>query len=145
MFNHESPLRPDGFVAHRIVRGAIEIAQKKAERLRLGNLDIVRDWGWAPDFVEGMWMMLQQESPRDFVFATGIGTSLEVMVERVFNRFGFNWRDYVVCEEQLLRPSDIAISIGNPQRARDEMGWSARVRMPEIADRLVEAALSVTG
>ena len=103
MFNHESPLRPQNFVAQRIVHGAIDIAHRGRERLTLGNLSIVRDWGWAPDFVGCMWAMLQQDKPRDFVVATGIGTSLEDFADHVFRRFKLNWKERVDIDNSLKR------------------------------------------
>ncbi len=136
MFNHESPLRPQNFVAQRIVHGAIDIAQGRRERLTLGNLSIVRDWGWAPDFVGCMWAMLQQDKPRDFVVATGIGTSLEDFVDHVFRRFKLNWKERVDIDDSLMRPNEIARSVGNPAQAQAVLGWRAQVRMPELADRL---------
>jgi GDPmannose 4,6-dehydratase len=142
MFNHESPLRPESFVTQRVVRGAIAIAQKRSGPLALGNIGIVRDWGWAPDFVESMRLMLQQEAPQDFVIATGIATSLEAFVDRVFRRLDLYWKDHVTIDDKLKRATDIAVSFGNPERARQRLGWASRVRMPELADRLVDAALS---
>ncbi len=142
MFNHESPLRPEGFVVPRVVRGAIAIARKQEKRLQLGNVAIVRDWGWAPDFVVSMRMMLQRDTAEDFVIATGIGTSLADFVDRVFRRLGLNWKDHVTSSEVLMRSTDIPVSIGNSERARQMLGWVAQVRMPEIADRLVDAALA---
>ena len=142
MFSHESPLRPAEFLTHRIVRGAMDIAQGRAERLRLGNFQIVRDWGWAPDFITSMPMMLARSSPDDFVIATGIPTSLETFVERVFSRFGLSWKDHVTSDDQYRRPTDISVSFGNPKPTQQRLGWAASVRMPEVADRLVEAALT---
>ena len=138
-FNHESPLRPASYVPVRIVQGAFDIAQKRRTSVQLGNLHVVRDWGWAPEFVECFWLMLQQPVPEDFVIATGIGSSLQDFVDRAFKRFGLNWRDHVTTDASLLRPADIAVSIGNPAKARAKLGWQARVTMPEIADRLAEA------
>jgi GDPmannose 4,6-dehydratase len=142
MFNHESPLRSDEFFAARVVRGAIDIAEKRISRLELGNLNVVRDLGWAPDFVESMRLMLQRTSPEDFVIATGVGTSLETFVDCVFARLGLNWKDYVTVNDNLVRPSDIAISFGNPTRARERLGWEARVKMPDLAARLVDMRLN---
>lgn len=142
LFNHESMLRPDGFVAQRIANGAAAIKLKRARQLRLGNLRIVRDWGWAPEYVQCMAKMLQQEGPRDFVVATGVATSLESFVEGVFNRFELDWKSYVVSDHALLRVADIKVSVGNPQAAAHELGWIARVRMPEMAGLLADAALA---
>ena len=145
LFNHESPLRPDNFVAQRIVRGAVAIAMKRAERLKLGNLQIVRDWGWAPDYVECMALMLQQDVPRDYVIATGVPTSSESFVEIVFSRFGLDWRAFVTVDQSLFRPIDIKNSVGDARLALADLGWSARVRMPELADRLAAAAFALGG
>jgi GDPmannose 4,6-dehydratase len=142
LFNHESLLRPAGFVAQRIAQGAAAIRTKQAEELRLGNLQIVRDWGWAPDYVECMAKMLRQDEPRDTVVATGVATSLESLVARVFSRLDLNWKDYIVHDTALLRPSDISVSVGDPRAAARRLGWVARVRMPEVADRLADAALA---
>jgi GDPmannose 4,6-dehydratase len=145
LFNHESPLRPDSFVAQRIVRGVVAIAMQRAERLTLGNLKVVRDWGWAPDYVECMALMLQQDTPRDYVIATGVPISLEAFVELVFIRFGLDWKEHVSIDKSLFRPSDIKSSVGNPQAAFADLGWRARVRMPELADRLAGAAFARAG
>src|SRR5688500_9247178 len=144
LFNHESLLRPDSFVAQRIAQGAAAIKTKRAAQLKLGNLQIVRDWGWAPDYVECMWKMLRQQEPRDYVIATGVATSLESFVERVFSRFGLDWKDCVVRDDALLRPVDIRISVGDPRAAERHLGWRALARMPEVADRLADAALART-
>ena len=140
LFPHESPIRPESYVAARIVNGAIAITRRRATRLTLGNLQIVRDWGWAPDFVECMWLMLQQSEPLDFVIATGVACSLEQFVGHVFERLGLDWRAHVTINDALIRPSDVAFMVGNPERAKSVLGWSATLRMPELADRLVEAA-----
>jgi GDPmannose 4,6-dehydratase len=141
LFNHESLLRPAGFVAQRIARGAAEIKLKRAGKLRLGNLKIVRDWGWAPDYVHCMARMLQQDEPHDYVVATGIPTSLESFVARVFSRLGLDWKEFVHSDETLVRPTDIRVSVGDPRAAAQRLGWTASVRMPEVADWLADAAL----
>jgi GDPmannose 4,6-dehydratase len=142
LFNHESLLRPDGFVSQRIANGAVAIKLKRAGELRLGNLQIVRDWGWASDYVECMAKMLQQDEPHDTIVATGVATPLESLVARVFNRLDLDWKDYVLRDDALLRPTDIKISVGDPRAAAQRLGWRAHVRMPEIADRLADAALA---
>lgn len=142
LFNHESLLRPDGFVAQRIAQGAAAIRIKRAGQLRLGNLQIVRDWGWAPDYVECMAKMLRQDEPRDLIVATGVATSLESFVARVFSRLDLDWKDYVVRDDALLRPTDIRVSVGDPRAAEQRLSWRAKVRMPEVADRLANAALA---
>jgi GDPmannose 4,6-dehydratase len=140
LFNHESPLRPARFVTRKIVDAAVRIAMGSKEQLTLGRLDIARDWGWAPDYVDAMWRMLQQGQPQDYVIATGVTTSLQDFVAAAFARVGLNWRDHVVTDPKLYRPSDISWSQGDPSRARKELGWKADVTMPALVDRLVDAA-----
>ncbi|MGM4906771.1 GDP-mannose 4,6-dehydratase [Tardiphaga sp. 866_E4_N2_1] len=142
LFNHESLLRPDNFVMQRIVRGAAAIASRQSDLLTLGNLAITRDWGWAPDHVACMATMLQQDTPQDYVVATGVPTSLQSVVALVFERFGLDWTKHVASDQSLFRPSDIKVSVGDPRLAAAQLGWSARVRMPEIVDILVESALA---
>ena len=138
-FNHKSPLRPASYVPVRIVQGAFDIAQKRRTSVPLGNLHVVRDWGWAPEFVECFWLMLQQPVPADFS-SPRHRSSAEPLVDRVFKRFGLNWKDHLYDRRSVvMRPADIAVSVGNPAKARAKLGWQARVTMPEIADRLAEA------
>jgi GDPmannose 4,6-dehydratase len=140
LFNHESPLRPDRFVTQKIVRAAARIAAGSAETLRLGNLDIHRDWGWAPEYVEVMWQMLQHPQPEDLVIATGRTESLEYFVERAFANFGLNWTTHVSRDEALLRPSDIRYGAGNPSRAREKLGWSSTRDVDGVVDELCASA-----
>jgi GDPmannose 4,6-dehydratase len=140
LFNHESPLRPARFVTRKIVDAAVRIAMGSKEQLTLGRLDIARDWGWAPDYVDAMWRMLQQGQPQDYVIATGVTTSLQDFVSAAFARVGLNWRDHVVTDPRLYRPSDISWSQGDPSRAKKELGWQANVTMPALVGRLVDAA-----
>lgn len=145
LFNHESPLRPARFVTRKIVDSALRIANGSTEKLQLGRLDIVRDWGWAPEYVDAMWRMLQQERAEDFVIATGVSVSLQEFVKEVFASLGLKADEHVVSERQLYRPSDIAWSQGNANRARERLGWVAQIKMPELAKRLVaEVSASVT-
>jgi GDPmannose 4,6-dehydratase len=141
LFNHESPLRPPTFVSRRVADGVAAIKLKRAERLTLGNLQIVRDWGWADDYVECMARMLRQNGPQDFVVATGVATSLQAFVARMFARLDLDWQNHVVQEDARRRANDIAISVGDPALAEKLLGWRAAVLMPEIADRLADAAL----
>lgn len=142
LFNHESPFRPDRFVTQKIVRGAADIAEGKRDRFELGNLSITRDWGWAPEYVEAMWLMLNRDAPDDFVVATGIASSLEHFVDLAFRQVGLDWRDHVERQESLLRPSDIEYSVGNPEKANRILGWRPQTRMPEVVARLMEAELA---
>lgn len=142
LFNHESPLRPERFVTQKIVRTACRIARGDGARLRLGNLDVARDWGWAPEYVEAMWSMLQQAQADDFVIATGQTYRLERFVEETFAAVGLNWRDHVDTDATLLRPTDLRISRSDPSRARERLGWSARTAMPDVVRKMVEAAMA---
>lgn len=139
LFNHESSLRPARYVTQKIVRGAADIAEGKAETLQLGNLSIARDWGWAPDYVDAMWRMLNHDAPEDFVIATGEAHRLEEFVALAFGHFGLDWRRHVVVDDTLLRPSDISVSVGDPAKARRLLGWQAETKMPGVVARLLEA------
>jgi len=139
LFNHESPLRPDRFVTKKIVNAAFRIARGSKERLCLGNLDIERDWGWAPEYVEAMWLMLQQEFPKDFVIATGETNSLRDFVASVFSNFSMDWQEHVDFDPSLMRPSELLVSRADPDKAQLELNWRARYRMKDITRMLVEA------
>lgn len=139
LFNHESPLRPARFVTRKIVTTAARIAKGSGEKLTLGRLDIVRDWGWAPEYVEAMWLILQQPKPDDFVIATGIASRLEDFVERTFARFDLDWREHTESSATLHRPSDLAWSQGNPEKSRRVLGWTPRSNMHAVVDMLCDA------
>lgn len=141
LFNHESPLRPSRFVTKKIVSTAARIKKGSGEKLELGRIDIKRDWGWAPEYVEAMWLMLQQNVPDDYVIATGVCTSLQDYVSKVFECLGLNWRDYVTLSPGLKRPSDIDISFGHAAKAEKILGWKPKVQLPEIISRMVEEEL----
>jgi len=143
LFNHESPLRPERFVTQKIVRAAARISQGKAKSLQLGNIEIWRDWGWAPDYVDAMWRMLQQEQADDFVIATGHTNSLGYFVELAFAHFCLNWQDHVRVESNLFRPSDIRLSCANPHKAAKKLGWTAGVSFEEVVKNMSEAAALV--
>ena len=138
LFNHESPLRPARFVTRKIVAAAARIADGSKEILSLGNLSVRRDWGWAPEYVEAMWLMLQQDIPDDYVIATGEANSLETFVDTAFAHFGLAWRDHVEIDRDLFRPADIACGFGDATKA-EKLGWRAATRMPEVVVRMVEA------
>jgi GDPmannose 4,6-dehydratase len=142
LFNHESPLRAERFVTKKIVAAACRISLGSGERLQLGDLSVQRDWGWAPEYVEAMWMMLQQDSPESYVIATGESHTLEQFVERAFAEVGLAWRDHVDIDARLLRPADISFASANPSRANERLGWKARARMPEVVRRMIEAQLT---
>jgi GDPmannose 4,6-dehydratase len=139
LFNHESPLRPERFVTKKIVASACRIATGDQEMLHLGNTSIQRDWGWAPEYVDAMWRMLQQEKPEDYVIATGESHTLEEFVEAAFSCAGLDWQKYVVLDSGLLRPADISVGRANPARARERLGWQAKYRMRDVVRKMVEA------
>lgn len=138
LFNHESPLRQERFVTQKIVLAATRIAAGSGECLALGNLEIHRDWGWAPDYVEAMWLMLQQESAQDFVIASGRSVSLEYFVDRAFSHVGLAWRRHVRYDPSLLRPSDIGHGGANPHLARQLLGWSASRDVDGVIEGMFE-------
>lgn len=142
LFNHESPLRPERFVTQKIVRAAARIQQDRSQVLQLGNIEIFRDWGWAPDYVEAMWRMLQQPRPDDFVIATGQTNSLEHFVEKAFAHFDLPWQEHVRVDRGLFRPSDIRVSCGNPRKAELTLGWTANSSFEMMVERMCEAAAS---
>jgi len=139
LFNHESPLRPSRFVTRKVTAAAARIGTGSRERLALGNLAIRRDWGWAPDYVEAMWRMLQCGQPDDFVVASGVAHSLEEFVATAFAEVGLNWRDYVDYDSSLTRSSDIMHSLGDPSKAAEVLHWRSSVKLSEIVARMVRA------
>lgn len=139
LFNHESPLRPARFVTRKIISAASKIAAGSLEKLRLGNLDIERDWGWAPEYVEAMWKMLQQSSPSDFVIATGISSKLSDFVEAAFSSVGLDWNDHVEIDPSFFRPTDLMIGRADPGQAEHVLGWKAEKSMVDVV-RLMMAA-----
>jgi len=139
LFNHESPLRPTRFVTQKIVAAACRIVNGDTEKLHLGNIDITRDWGWAPEYTEAMWLMLQQDKPDDFVIATGKSYKLESFISAVFSAVNLDWHDHVVTDEMFSRPTDLSISKANPEKAEKVLGWRAKIAMPDVARMMVEA------
>ena len=132
LFNHESPLRPRRFVTQKIIQAAMRIAAGSDERLVLGRLDILRDWGWAPEYVVAMWRMLQQDLPQDFVIATGETHTLADFVDTAFSVNNLDWKQHVDVSKALFRPSDIDYSLGDPAAAARLLGWSAKYKMAEV-------------
>jgi GDPmannose 4,6-dehydratase len=139
LFNHESPLRPERFVTRKVVRAAARIAAGSGERLKLGALNVVRDWGWAEDYVDAMWRMLQLDHATDFVVATGKSHSLEYFVRRCFELQNLDWRDHVEVDQSLMRATDIATSYGDPGKAERLLGWRSTVDFDELLRRLIAA------
>ena len=141
LFNHESPLRPQRFVTQKIINGAKEIAAGNLKDMVLGNLDITRDWGWAPEYVEAMWMMLQAPSADDYVIATGVSYSLEQFVEKSFETYGLDWKKYVKVDKSFFRPLDINISRANPSKAQRKLGWKPKNKLDEIIKKMSSYSL----
>jgi GDPmannose 4,6-dehydratase len=136
LFNHESPLRPRRFVTQKIINGAEEIAAGNLNSMVLGNLEITRDWGWAPEYVEAMWMMLQTSSADDYVIATGTSYSLGQFVEKVFSSYGLDWGKYIQVDKSFFRPLDIHISKADPSKAQKQLGWQAKATLDEVIGKM---------
>jgi GDPmannose 4,6-dehydratase len=139
LFNHESPLRPARFVTRKIVAAATRIAAGDKERLTLGNLSIRRDWGWAPEYVDAMWRMMQLDQPQDLVIATGQAHALEDFVAEAFSRLELDWRDHVDIDKSLFRPAEIQCGVGDASRAKEVLGWHAQKGMREVVAAMVDA------
>ena len=137
LFNHESPLRPERFVTQKIVRAACRIAAGSEERLQLGNLDIHRDWGWAPEYVDAMSRMLQQEVARDYVIATGATHPLENFVAEAFRALVLDWRDHVTSDPALMRPTDLRVSRADPSLAASMLNWRANTDMSQVVHKMI--------
>jgi GDPmannose 4,6-dehydratase len=138
LFNHESPRRGETFVTRKITRAATRIKLGLQEKLYLGNLSARRDWGYAPDYVEAMWLMLQQEEPDDYVIATGEAHSVQEFLEGVFTKLGLDWREHVVIDRRYFRPTEVDLLIGDASKARAQLGWKPRVDFGELLDIMVE-------
>ena len=141
LFNHESPRRGETFVTRKITRAVAAIANGSKQKLFLGNLDAVRDWGYAKEYVESMWLMLQQDSASDYVVATGVGATVRDFAEAAFSRVGLNWMDHVEVDERYLRPTEVDALIGDPSKARDILGWKANTHWKELAELMVDSDL----
>lgn len=136
LFNHESPLRPQRFVTQKIINGAKEIAAGNLNNMILGNLDITRDWGWAPEYVQAMWMMLQTPTAEDYVIATGSSYSLEQFVAKAFETFGLDWKKYVQVDKSFFRPLDIHISKADPSKAHKKLGWKSKIMLDDVIAKM---------
>lgn len=139
LFNHESPLRPERFVTQKIISAAKRIAAGSDETLYLGALDIARDWGWAPEYVEAMWRMLQQPDADDFVIATGQTHTLEEFVDCAFSQFDLNWRDHVQQSEEFMRPTDLKVSRADPSKAKRVLGWESQSTMTDVVVGMLDS------
>jgi GDPmannose 4,6-dehydratase len=141
LFNHESPRRGIEFVTRKVTDGVARIKLGLAKELRLGNLDARRDWGFAGDYVEAMWRMLQQPRPQDYVVGTGQTHSVRELVEAAFGHVGLDWRKHVVTDPKYVRPAEVDLLQADPSKARRELGWSPRVGFPELVAMMVDADL----
>lgn len=141
-FNHESPRRGLEFVTRKITRAAAMIRRGRQRELRLGNTDAQRDWGYAPDYVQGMWLMLQQDQPDDYVLATGRTHTVQRFVELAFEAVGLHWQDYVVQDPRFMRPADVDLLVGDPSKAQQELGWQASTSLEELVEIMVAADLA---
>lgn len=145
LFNHESPRRGETFVTRKITRAIANILAGKQDKLYLGNLKARRDWGYAPEYVEAMWLMLQQEKPGDYVVGTGESHSVQEFVERAFAYAGLEWREYVEVDPRYFRPTEVEILLADASKARRELGWEPKVRFEELVKIMVDADLEAAG
>ncbi len=143
LFNHESPRRGKEFVTRKVSLAAARIAAGRQEELRLGNLDARRDWGFTGDFVQAMRLMLQQDTPRDYVIGTGETHTVQELVEYAFSMLGLDWKKHVVIDPKLVRLAEVDLLISNPRRAREELGWKPRVNFYELVRMMVEADVAL--
>jgi len=139
LFNHESPRRGETFVTRKITRAVAEIAAGSKKKLFLGNLDAVRDWGYAKEYVETMWLMLQKEQGSDYVVATGVGATVKDFANAAFARAGLNWQDHIEVDQKYIRPTEVEALIGDPSKAEQELGWKAKMHWKELAELMVDA------
>jgi GDPmannose 4,6-dehydratase len=145
LFNHESPRRGETFVTRKITRAIARIVAKKQEKLYLGNLDSKRDWGYAKDYVRAMWLMLQQDKPDDYVVATGETHSIKEFLDIAFNYVNLNWNDYVSFDARYLRPAEVDLLIGDPAKAKQNLGWEPSVTFEELVQLMIDADLAALG
>jgi GDPmannose 4,6-dehydratase len=142
LFNHESPRRGETFVTRKITRAVAAIKSGKQEKVFLGNLDSIRDWGYAKEYVESMWLMLQQDKPSDYVIATGVGATVKDFAQAAFSYAGLNWEDHVEIDNKYIRPTEVDALIGDPSKAESLLGWKAKTHWKELAELMVDADMS---
>lgn len=145
LFNHESPRRGENFVTRKITRGIADILSKKIDKIHLGNLEAKRDWGYAQDYVEAMWLMLQQNEPDDYVIATGEIHSVREFAEEAFKLVDLNWKDYVVVDKKYFRPAEVDILCGDASKARKKLGWEPHTTFHDLVKIMVESDWKVSG
>jgi GDPmannose 4,6-dehydratase len=143
LFNHESPRRGENFVTRKISIAAARIKKGLQEKLYLGNLDSKRDWGYAKEYVEGMWLMLQQDTPDDYVLATNETHTIKAFLEAAFNCVGLDWKNYVIFDDKYLRPAEVDLLIGDYSKAKAKLGWEPKTRMKELAELMVDSDLEL--
>ena len=141
-FNHESPRRGHEFVTRKIARGAARIKHHLDKELRLGNIESKRDWGYTPDYVRGMWMIMQQNQPEDFVLATGHTHTVREFAEQAFGCLGLDYQDFVVQDPAYMRPAEVDVLVGNPAKARQKLGWETQTSFEELVRLMVDAEVS---
>lgn len=141
LFNHESPLRGIEFVTRKVTDAVARIVSGQQKELRLGNIHAQRDWGYAGDYVEAMWLMLQHSSPDDYVISTGRTATVEEMCKIAFNYVGLNYQDYVVIDPQLYRPAEVDLLLGNPTKANSKLGWKTKTSLEQLIQMMVDADL----
>jgi GDPmannose 4,6-dehydratase len=139
LFNHESPRRGENFVTRKITRTATRIKEGLEDKLVMGNLDSKRDWGYAKEYVEGMWRMLQQDTPDDYVLATGETHTVQDFVEATFGYLDLDWKEYVSFDERFVRPAEVDLLIGDPSKAKEQLGWEANTKFKDLANLMTEA------
>ncbi|MGI9045193.1 MAG: GDP-mannose 4,6-dehydratase [Burkholderiales bacterium] len=142
LFNHESPLRGIEFITRKVTDAVARIKQGKQKELRVGNIDAKRDWGFAGDYVEAMWLMLQQEKPDDYVIATGRTTSVRDMCKIAFEHVGLNYEDYLVIDPKFFRPAEVDVLLGNPAKAKAKLGWEPKTTLEQLIASMVDADLA---
>jgi len=138
LFNHESPRRGETFVTRKISRAVAAIKSGKQKKLYLGNLDAVRDWGYAKEYVESMWLMLQKPESSDYVVATGVGATVQEFAEVAFSHAGLEWEKFVEVDDKYARPTEVDALIGDPSKAKAELGWSAKTKWDDLAKLMVD-------
>jgi GDPmannose 4,6-dehydratase len=145
LFNHESPRRGETFVTRKITRAVANIVAGRQSRLYLGNLDARRDWGYAGDYVLGMWLMLQQPRPDDYVLATGESHSVKEFLEESFSHVRLDWREYVEVDPKYFRPTEVDELVGDASKARRELGWSPKVTFKDLVRMMVDSDMETIG
>ncbi len=143
MFNHESPRRGETFVTRKIMRAASKIKLGLQDKLYLGNIDTKRDWGFAKDYVEAMWLMLQQDTPEDFVIATGRTATIREFLDLVFDELELKWQDHVEIDPRYFRPAEVDLLLGDPSKAEAKLRWTAATDLEELAKIMVEHDLDL--